>query len=491
MKGTRLAALSLFLLACSGGGRHAGDADADAEADVPRDPAGEEAADGEDFTVEDGDADPGACEAPALPEGGFHVTTSGSASGDGSVAAPWDLATALAGPPAVRPWDTIWIHGGTYEGEFTSGLEGTPGAPITVRAVPGETVVLDGAAAPPSESVLAVDGAWAVFRDLEVTVSSDENCTETRPKGVNVVGGPGISLVHLVIHDTANVGFWQGASDSVMEGCIVYNNGWPGSALGHNLYTQNREGKKRIAGNVFFDAYGFGIHAYGSEGLLVGYEIVGNVWFNNGVAQPDGDRKDNCLVGGTTYPAEGIVLEDNLGWAPGPGERSVRLGWGVPNTDVTLRGNYFVGQTIFAQPWSSVTMTGNTFYGDVTGVDTAAYPDNAYLAERPAETRVFLRPSSFEPGRAFVVVYNWAGLDAVDADLGGLLPHGTIYEVRSAQAPAAPPVAEGTFDGSPLHLPLVASPPAPPVCSPGGVDPSEETGEAFFVFLVRPLGCAP
>src|SRR6266508_3813642 len=44
----------------------------------------------------------------------FFVSAEGSPSGDGSFAKPWDLATALAGPPDVTPGSTIWLRGGTY-----------------------------------------------------------------------------------------------------------------------------------------------------------------------------------------------------------------------------------------------------------------------------------------------------------------------------------------------------------------------------------------
>src|SRR3990170_4383037 len=65
--------------------------------------------------------------------------------GNGSMERPWDLATALAHPAAVKPGDTIWIRGGTYKGAFTSRLAGAPDAPIVLRQYPGERVVVDGA----------------------------------------------------------------------------------------------------------------------------------------------------------------------------------------------------------------------------------------------------------------------------------------------------------------------------------------------------------
>src|SRR5205807_2442652 len=85
---------------------------------------------------------------PPPPPGtrvGYYVSPSGSPSGDGSAARPWDLRTALAQPAVVHPGDTIWLRGGTYSGGaagFTSNLLGTPSTPIVVRQYPGERATL-------------------------------------------------------------------------------------------------------------------------------------------------------------------------------------------------------------------------------------------------------------------------------------------------------------------------------------------------------------
>src|SRR5689334_17648608 len=74
----------------------------------------------------------------------FFVSPTGSARGDGSIGNPWDLQTALNGPAAVHPGDTIWLRGGTYRGTFASNLNGTSSAPIQVRQYAGERATLDG-----------------------------------------------------------------------------------------------------------------------------------------------------------------------------------------------------------------------------------------------------------------------------------------------------------------------------------------------------------
>lgn len=82
---------------------------------------------------------------PAMPAGlSFYVAPNGSPSGNGSLANPWDLQTALNQPASVVAGSTIYLRGGTYLGKFDSQLTGTAAAPITVQSYPGEWAVIDG-----------------------------------------------------------------------------------------------------------------------------------------------------------------------------------------------------------------------------------------------------------------------------------------------------------------------------------------------------------
>ena len=96
---------------------------------------------------------------------GFHVSPTGTSSGNGSAQSPWDLATALNQPSSVQPGATIWLHAGTYRGNFTSRLAGNAANPITVRAAAGERAILDGVPTP-SGHVLTINGASRDFPRL-------------------------------------------------------------------------------------------------------------------------------------------------------------------------------------------------------------------------------------------------------------------------------------------------------------------------------------
>ncbi len=409
----------------------------------------------------------------------FHVSPDGNPWAKGSREEPLDLATALAGDE-VRPGDTVWIHGGTYEGSFIGRLSGTEDQPIEVRAYRDESPRIDGVGS--DEATLLLQGQWTVYRDLEVT-NSEYNRWGKRAPGLDVTG-KNLVVANMVLHDLGNIGFWSPAENLVVYGCLIYNNGYDDSdrGHGHGAYSQNSSGTKSFVDNVFFGGYAWGFHIYGEGGHIEGYDIIGNTWFDAGVNSTISGYKDNCLVGGY-QPASRILLKENNGWARQPTLNSVRLGWAVPNRDVTLLDNYLVGNLVFQQTWTSITMTGNTTYGVVSGINPNRFPDNEILVNRPRGERIVVRPNLYEAGRALVTVYNWEAKDSVEVDLSNVMEIGARYEFRDAQNYFGAPVAEGVFSGEPVVIPMGQVETAPLVGSPmrsQGHTPSE-----FGVFVVR------
>jgi len=411
----------------------------------------------------------------------YHVTTDGTPQGDGSEGSPWDLATALAQPSAVAPGDTIWLHDGTYEGSFVGDLDGAEGDPIVVRSAPGEWARIDGATS--TETTFEFGGSHAWYWGFEIT-NTEPDRWGGRPEGVRVLG-PELKLINLVIHDLGNNGFWNPAENLEVYGCLIYHNGYDDTdrGHGHGVYTQNSTGTKVFEDNVIFGGYSFGIHAYTEGGSIQGFDVIGNTWFNAGVISSVSGHKDDCLIGGL-QPAARIDLRENLSWASSPTARTVQLGYSVPNEDVSLADNTFVGETNFSEPWTTITMTGNTFYSSVVGVDTASYPNNTYLAEAPTTDWIFVRPNRYEERRAHITAYDWDGDETVAADLSEVLSPGDSYELRNAQAYFEAPVATGTYDGSPIAIPMANLEPAQPIGTPGALDPSDRTDPDFNVFVL-------
>jgi hypothetical protein len=468
--------------------------------------------------------------------GDYHVATDGESTGDGSRLRPWDLTTALANPAEVRPGDTIWLHAGTYSGGFVSRLKGERDNPIVVRAATGEHVTID--TNPRDErdnGLLLLAGADTVYRDFEVNCSHPKR--ETRIAGSwppNVrrgsvdIRGDRISAINLVVHDQAGgFGFWSDGDGGQIYGCLIYNNGWqgPDRAHGHGVYVQNARGIKRIANNVVFHQFAYGIHAYGSDkASLRGLLIEGNIAFDNGSLARGNDRSPGIMVGGGC-PAEDITVRDNVVLGG-----NIRLGypWGTTNVDAVVKGNYCDGGFVL-RDFRKATIIENVFAASSNvvqfeGADLLlksglTWDDNEYfvtdgrwgecaLAESgksqgvsfdqwrtrtgfdsgtkfekgaPAKLRVVVRPNEYEQGGAFVCVINPEGLPQVDVDLSGVLKPEQTFRILSVKDVFGAPIVTGVYRGGAVPLPMKPVAAKAPVGMADAELPASEPYHATFV----------
>jgi hypothetical protein len=435
----------------------------------------------------------------------FYVGPNGAASNPGTRQAPWDMKSTMDNAHQLRGGDVVWVMNGIYKGCFEGRFSGSRERPVVIRAVPGDRAVLDGsdleAGNRRGRDGLLVSGPWTVFWGLEITNSDRSVMTATsayhggpddsnqRPAGFSFEGGVNSKLINCFNHDTGGNGVWSSAPDSEIYGCIIRSVGQQrqgrGQGTGHALYTQNKDGIRRIRENII--CYGFrnGIDAYTTNGYLRGFEIVGNVLFCASAAANEGGKKMDLLIGGPCHPGppESIMIKDNLLWANRM-DRTASFGYGSRGKDIRLIGNTFAGQVKFA-PWEKLEITGNQFLGPVDGsVNPRDYPANVY-GGRPREAVVHVRPNEYEPGRGHVIVYNWADQDTVRADIRTVVPLGARFVIRNAQNLDQKPVAGGVYDGKPVTLPMAGMDPPQPLGCDGFITRDEMTGRAFNAFLVE------
>ncbi|MGE0128173.1 MAG: right-handed parallel beta-helix repeat-containing protein [Blastocatellales bacterium] len=452
---------------------------------------------------------------------GVFVAPDGKPGNSGSKASPLDLPTALSRKSPAKPGDSIWLRGGVYRGIFESTISGSANAPITVRSYPGERATFDCPDRTSALPMITVNGEYTHFRDFEITCS-DPDRTQGRPGGVGLFGR-GTKLINLVIHDTGiGVGGWTPSIDAEIYGCVIYHIGWQlnqqDRGHGHGIYVQNDAGTKRVADNIIFDQYGFGIHAYTENGSIKGFHFDGNTIFGSGsLAVPAGTYYPNILVGGFK-PSERVTLTNNYLYHPlNAIVYNCQLFYSAKNNnDVTLRDNYIAGghEALHIHEWQKATVTGNTFVGAVYLASVApasgyrhsdyTWENNNYISlnrtpsyspfafgldgkyvgynfsswqkatgfdkngsyqqppsGRPAGVKVFVRPNQYEAGRANITVYNWDLKNQVEVDVSSSLRNGDRYEVRNARNFYGQPVLSGVYDGKPLSLPMAGSQPAP------------------------------
>jgi hypothetical protein len=463
---------------------------------------------------------------PPPPTSGnqFHVSPNGSSAGDGSSARPWDLVTALNHPSAVRPGDTIWLHGGTYgnsQNEYSSRLAGTQAAPIRVRQYPGERATINGG--------LAIHGPYTWFWGFEIMRNPRKDgadCIDT------YTGSHGTRLINLIVHDCGSngIGYWSATGNSEIYGTLIYYNGFQTDArgAGHGIYLQNDNvtGGKTIADNIIFKGHNLGIQAYGSENsYLKNVRMEGNIVFEPGVVQQSGQRVDGILVT-VGSGSQDIVVEKNFLYnKPTANDGYSRLGWqwSPHEKNIIAKENYFIGgesslelwnwnsaqflnNTVYSlnsriftlshfadQPLSNYSISGNTYYGSgsfgyngssrsFSGMQALGIEQGSrFVAGAPTGVWSFVRPNKYEPGRGHVVIYNWAMQNTVTVNASSVLAVGDSYEVRDAQNYFAAPVASGVYSGS-LSIPMTRT----SVASPSGTLPTApaHTGPQFGAFVI-------
>jgi len=440
------------------------------------------------------------------------------------------MATALRHPKSVRPNDTIWLRGGTYNGAFTSTLNGTRDAPITVRQYPGERAILDGSSG--TGVTLTINGSWTWFQGFEVMSSSkirQTNAAGSTPSDINktavFVFGPNTKLINLIVHDTGDgVGFWTTAIDAELYGNIIFSTGWAGPDRGHGhaIYAQNDTGLKLIRDNILFNQFGYNMHIYGTgRAKLKNFRLQGNISFNG-----------TFLIGGGS-PAENISLIENHFYGNGS---PIQLYYStLQNRELSLFRNVFAAP-VYAFWWDHVTALGNTFYrpgGGATldfrligearpsdhlfdrniypvkstgqlimGITGGPFPARkdftlAGLREmgfesngkllllpegKPAKPDVFVRPNEYDSSRAHIVVYNWPRQDTVDVDLSAMnLQPGDAYELRNAQNYLTEGL-KATYSGHSIRVPMTGWTIATPVGLDKPLAPS--TFPEFGVFVL-------
>lgn len=469
----------------------------------------------------------------------FHVTPTGSAKGTGSATEPWDLATALLATPHVKSGDTVWIHAGTYRGGFESRLSGRPDMPVVVRGERGARVTID---LTPRDSqdngLLLLRGADTSFRDFEVTCTHPQRETKIPGswpadirRGSIDIRGDRISAVNLIVHDCGSgLSFWSEGEGGEISGCLIYNNGWrgPDRGHGHAIYAQNQRGTKRIFDNVIFHQFAYGIHIYGTDkASLKGFEIDGNIAFENGCLTRIGHATPGIMLGGGT-PVERAAIRDNVVVGGG-----IRLGypWGTTNQDVICTGNYT--ESLVLRDFRQATVQRNTVvapsvvvsleaaeqlllsglnwnendyyvtdgrWGETSVVEqsksrglsfaewrttTGLDAQSTFTKGPPTKLRVIVRPNLHEPGRAHVAVLNPAKLPEVAVDLSTILKMGQKFRVVSAKDFFGPALVSGSFDGHRVMFPLKPVTPPPPVGLPNAELPVTEP--AFGAFVVLPV----
>jgi parallel beta-helix repeat protein len=302
-----------------------------------------------------------------------HKTNPGKSTGNGSIAKPWDLQTALSRRTnLVNDNDIIYLHEGIYNGRFISTITTiNKNTYITVKPYKNDKVVLNGNVNSKLGSVLEVKGGNVIFKDLEITFlgnfsrsMKDKNFQVVN--GISHVDGEDCKFVNLKIHNNpgSGIGSWKRTGGSIIDGCLIYNNGYMSKVRGSGVgvYVQNQSDKIRfITNNTIFNNYYKGVEVWSASSgtkqeFIKNITLNKNVIFNNG--NPGGKFVDNVIIASNDKDginvAKHIIFDSNILYHnsdfttktnSGDGA-SLTLGYSAsaPVQDITVTNNIIIGK---------------------------------------------------------------------------------------------------------------------------------------------------
>jgi len=466
----------------------------------------------------------------------YFVATNGSSANPGTISSPLSFAKAVATNSPATSGDTIWVRDGIYLGPFTSYLSATSNAPIVVRRYLHERPIIS--TTNQSSAPLTIHGSNTWYWGLEISQGAGMaiNRLASMANGIDTQG-QGTRLINLVSHDNEEgYGFWEGASNAVMYGCVAYHNGWwstNNGRHGHAVYTQNLNGTKLLKDCIWFDNFSFGMHAYGTAAHLNNFRVAGNVSFNNGMVT--GGSAPGFFMGSEGEPIINALIETNFSYFSSADGAGFVFGYHEDGTngDIAINASYLGrSQLQIVNPWNSIVITNCTFRVPVTplhnrlvdtvpDIDTAAivWNWNTYhaattsagfaingvgfftlsqwqsskgrdlnstlITNAPSQTDIFVRTNEYEAGRANIIVYNWGLSNVVNVDLSGLVPTRQHYVVQNVQDYFGAPVWSGVYDGGTIALPMTNLVSSPPMYWATNTEP---TWPEFAVFVIEQSG---
>jgi hypothetical protein len=476
----------------------------------------------------------------------WFVSPTGSAGGDGSIGNPWDLQTALSQPSSVVAGDTVWMRGGIYgtgiSSLFTSTLTGTLGNNIVIRSYPGERAIIDGN--------MNITGPYSTLWGIEFFNSNtvrlfNRFAAETGHLSVS----PNVTLINLVVHDFADTAIGYQSNGGTIYGTIMWGNGGYDYGIsgdigsptltGSGMYLQNNTGNKYVTDNVTFKEYTTGFKAYTENGYANGFDIEGNVNFNNNLW--------NMFVSGIAHPINNLVIKNNYLYRDaynngGYGNGLELNHYGSDMIDATLQNNYIVGggynSPLVIHKWQTLNVTGNTvvslpswtgigsqeapvvkfdqaasvsgytwdnntYYSEPTSVQSVFTVDgvaqtlaqvrsnlgidtnSTYTQTLPTQNVIVVRPNQYETGRGNIVVYNWQNSSNVSVDISSLgLTSGDYFEVYDVQNLFGQPVYSGVYNSGTISLPMNLTDTQPMLGTTVGMKLTH-TDSLFNTFLVK------
>ena len=273
----------------------------------------------------------------------YWVAPDGDDAASGSESAPW--ATLQHAADAVSPGATVEVRGGTYAQRVSFHVSGTPGAPITFEAAPGESVVLDGSSleVPSGQAaMIEIDSQrYLTIQGFQITGWGSDESGHV-PIGILVTGSADhVRIAGNTIHDMGTtfqgrsggdahgIGVFGTTPDHPIDGVEIVDNELANLTLGSSeaLVVNGNVQNFTIEGNRVHDTNNIGIDVIGFEGtapdptvdqardgVVRGNEVWNVDSYGNPAYGYDRSADGIYVDGGRDVLVEGNVVHDvNIG----------------------------------------------------------------------------------------------------------------------------------------------------------------------------------
>lgn len=224
----------------------------------------------------------------------YYVSPSGNNNNAGTIDSPFK--TISYGVNKLKAGDVLYVRAGTYVEIVYVGQSGTSSLPITIKAYPGESPVIDGKDELPATNngyLLLLEGNYIHVSGFEV-----KNCNiNGRYSGgiaISVVGRHNI-VGQMNVHHSWENGIIASGDYSIVEDCRVWqcafsnsiNPGFPASGYWSTGISAARSQFDGITTdailrrNIVYNNWGEGLSAFEAEGTLIEDNIVYDNWSVN------------------------------------------------------------------------------------------------------------------------------------------------------------------------------------------------------------------
>jgi parallel beta-helix repeat protein len=301
------------------------------------------------------------------------VATNGNDANSGSQSQPWKTLKKAAS--SVRAGDTVVVRAGRYAG-FQKNLQGASGAPITLKASPGERVTLDANLTQSSADGCAViclnTPSYLVFDGFEIT---DTHPDRDRLRQLDLAKPEDLAMVQAWLAVPENKRRESGSRGIRNAGSPAHHMIYQNLEI-HDLFSNAFSGRHDSTQFIDNHVHHLGRPKSGYGWYLTGDQLVfrGNQVHHNTIGWHLYDGRK----GGTATPLTNSIIENNSGYSNGQTvlfEGKIRENTGglliSPGANNVIRNNLFfnnngAGLRINS---SGTVVLNNTFYKNKTGLD--------------------------------------------------------------------------------------------------------------------------